>query len=227
MCSRFSASAPSSSSRSRFLSPACATSPSADRQGCNGGTVQVHPYRGNERVEENTLKFEVPWTKGTEHPICGCVRQASHHIKTQTGSYRSQGLEKSHLGLNLRGLRTVALPLEAHAALQRVQRPSVVHSPCTRKLHFRHCTKWPLSARLQARHVHVKQCTSVPTRAIQASSTVALHLVQEWRTPHMFAPQQAQRTAASPNDAKVGVAAGCGRAGLARTMDAGSLKVKE
>ena len=177
--------------------------------------------------KENTLKFEVPWTKGTERPIWGCVRQASHHIKTQTGSYRSQGLDKSHLGLNLRGLRTVALPLEAHAALQRVQRPSVVHSPCTRKLHFRHCTKWPLSARLQARHVHVKQCTSVPTRAIQASSTIALHLVQECRTPHMFAPQQAQRTAVSPNDAKVGVAAGCGRAGLATTMDAGSLKVKE
>ena len=60
--------------------------------------------------KENTLKFEVPWTKGTEQPICGCVRQASHHIKTQTGSYRSHGLDKSHLGLNLRSLRTIALP---------------------------------------------------------------------------------------------------------------------
>ena len=87
--------------------------------------------------------------------------------------------------------------------------------------------RYQLSITLRVSHGHAKQCTSVPTHAIQASSTIALHLVQECLTPQMFAPQQAQRTTTNPNDAKVGVATSCVHAGRATTMEASYLKVKE
>ena len=44
----------------------------------------------------SNLKLEVPCTKGTELPSCGCARHASHHISTHTGSYCNHGRVNCH-----------------------------------------------------------------------------------------------------------------------------------